>query len=191
MKKLSLRLVGQATVLVLCFCRPVEASVIATVATNNLGSGEFQYDFAIDNRTGTVPIAGLLIEGGGTIFSLDLSSAVGAPAGWDFLSPLPPFDDLLSYFALATVSNIPIGGSLGGFTFQSTRNPSTLAGIDVVLVGSDSSQVPYRITPEPATVAMVFLAAGAVILDRRFLRSTRPTSVSSDEADLAGANPHP
>jgi hypothetical protein len=154
MKQPFLRAAGCAMALLLALCPLANAEAIVGISTVNLGGGEFQYDFSIDNTSGTVPIAGLLIEGGNTVFGLDLSSTIGAPAGWDFLSPLPPFDDLLSYFSLTPASDIPIGGSLSGFTFDSFTDPATLSVVSGVLVGDDSSQIPFHI-PEPAAVCLL------------------------------------
>jgi hypothetical protein len=182
---------GHLILLFLALCPLANAGVIVTYSTANLGGGTFQYNFAINNASGTIPVSGLLIEGGNSVFGLGPSSAIGAPSGWGFISPLPPFDDLLSYFSMAPASNISIGGSLTGFSFQSTTAPGILTEVDTIVVGSDSSQTPYKIVPEPATITVVFLAAGAAILGSRFLKSTKPTSVSSDETDLAGENPHP
>jgi hypothetical protein len=51
-------------------------------------------------------------------------------------------------------ADVPIGGSLGGFTFQSTTDPSTIGSIRSDLIGGTSgSQL-----PEPAT--MLLLGSG-------------------------------
>jgi hypothetical protein len=152
MKTATLRIAFYSLVVFLALCSIARASAFATYSTASLGGGLFQYDFAINNASGTIPTSGLLIEGGNSLFALDTSSAIGAPAGWEFLSPLPPFDDLLSYFSLSPATDIPVGASLDGFTFQSPTNPETLIEVDGILVGSNSSQIPFRITPEPATL---------------------------------------
>ena len=174
MRKLLLRAAGCLVTSILGFCGYANASTVSLSVTA-LSGGSFQYGFNINNTGGSVPMAGLLVEGGNTVFGLDLSSTISAPPGWEFLAPLPPFDDLLSYFSLASASDIPIGGSLNGFTFDSLTDPTSLSSVTVVLVGNDSSQFPITITPEPATMAMVFLAASSGILSRRFLRSMKPT----------------
>jgi hypothetical protein len=161
-----LRAAGYLIVLPLVLCPIAKADVFATLATTDLGGGEFQYDFTIHNTSGTIPISGLLIEGGNSVFGLDPSSTIGAPAGWDFLSPLPPFDDLLSYFSLTPATDVPIGGSLSGFTFDSTADPGFVFPLEVILVGSDSSQIPYIITPDPATVWLLGTILIAIAIRR-------------------------
>jgi hypothetical protein len=170
MKHLLLKAPVCAIAFFLVLCPFAKADVAVTFSTVNLGGGEFQYDFTIDNTSGTIPIAGLLIEGGNSIFGLDLSSIIGAPAGWGFLAPLPPFDDLLSYFSLTPAGDIPIGSSLSGFTFDSFTDPSSLSFVSGVLVGDDSSQIPFT-TPEPAAVyllATILIGIGIRIKAPRF-----------------------
>ena len=159
MKTTIARVVRYYVLGLLFLCPLARADVIATYATTDLGAGLFQYTFAIDNTTGTIPISGLLIEQGNSLFGVDTTSTISAPAGWGFLSPLPPFDDLLAYFPFSPATNIPIGSSLAGFAFDSLTDPSTLPPFDVILVGSDSSQTPYEITPEPN-----FLVLSAALL---------------------------
>jgi hypothetical protein len=157
MKTLMLRAARYciAVAVALALCPLAKGSVIVTYSTANLGGGTFQYNFTINNQSGAVADSGLLIEGGNSVFGLDPSSTIGAPTGWSFISPLPPFDDLLSYFSLTPATNLPIGGSLSGFTFQSLTDPEALTEVDTIVVGSDSSQMPVTITPEPTTVYIV------------------------------------
>src|SRR5260370_1395581 len=150
MRKVTLRVAGCAVVLILTICPSINAATV-TLSMTNVGGGLFQYAFTIN---------GLLVEGGNTVFGLDLSSTISAPAGWDFLAPLPPFDDLLSYFSLTSTTDVPIGASLDGFTFQSGTDPTSISSVTVVLVGNDSSHFPITLTPEPAPWTMVFLASG-------------------------------
>lgn len=178
MNKAILRPAGRAAILLPLLFGCAQASRIpVTYSASSLGAGIFQYDFTIDNAGGSIPIAGLLVERGNSVFGLDPSSTINAPPGWDFLSPLPPFDDLLSYFSLTPASDIPIGGSLGGFTFDSPTDPASISAIDVVLVGSDSSETPYTISPEPAAVYLLgifLIAAGAKTWRGRAGRSLPP-----------------
>ena len=82
-------------------------------------------------------------------------------------SPLPPLIDDLNYFSLASATDIPVDGSLGGFSFRSTTSPDTLDGNDFAVegIGSDSaSQIDLGIAqrlPEPS-LGVVLLAAGLV-----------------------------
>ena len=160
--------------LMFTLCQPAKAGPTGptvSLSTMNLGGGLFQYDFTIHNPSGPVPMAGLLVEGGNSVFGLDLSSTINAPAGWDFLSPLPPFDDLLSYFSLTPASDIPVGSSLGGLSFDSSTDPSSVSSVDVVVVGDDSEQFPYTVTPEPCTMTLLSLAGATVAIRRRWIES--------------------
>ena len=160
-----------AAALMLALCPCAVASTVG-YSTTDLGGGTFQYNFTINNTGGTVPLAGLLVENGNTLFGLDVGSAIGAPAGWDFLSPLPPFDDLLSYFSLTPATDVPIGGSLGGFTFDSTADPGSLPSFTVVLVGDNSAQFPITIQ-EPLTIVLMLPAALLIPPQLLFLRRRR------------------
>ena len=64
MKRLLLRAAGCSVALLLALYPLAKADATVTFTTLNLGGGQFQYDFTIDNTSGTIPIAGLLIEGG-------------------------------------------------------------------------------------------------------------------------------
>jgi hypothetical protein len=180
MKTATLRIALYSLVVFLALCSVARASAFATYSTTSLGGGIFQYNFAINNTSGTIPISGLLLQGGNSVFGLDPTSTISAPPGWNSLSPLPPFDDLLSYFSLTPATDVPIGGSLGGFTFQSTTGPGTLTEVDGVLVGSDGSQTPqtpFRITPEPATFypfVAVLIGVGMKIKRRRGAAQKQP-----------------
>jgi hypothetical protein len=157
MKTLMLRVARYfiAVAVALGFCAIAKAGVIVTYSTADLGGGLFQYNFTINNASGAIADSGLLIEGGNSVFGLGPSSTIGAPTGWSFISPLPPFDDLLSYFSLTPATNVPIGGSLSGFTFQSMTDPEALTEVDTIVVASDSSQMRVTITSEPTTVYIV------------------------------------
>ena len=162
---------GLAKIAALALAMACSAGAVSvTYSTTSLGGGLFDYDFQVNNSGGSIPIAGLLVEAGNTEFALDSSSTITAPPGWDFISPLPPFDDELSYFSLTSATDIPIGGSLGGLDFVSSTDPSTISEVDVILVGSDSSQTPYTIIPEPIGLSCLGAAAIGVAMIRRTRR---------------------
>lgn len=92
---------------------------------DDLGGGLFQYNLTLNNQFGD-PLGGLNILHGFSVFGLDDTSVIGTPAGWDFFAPLPPLVDELNWYSLTSATDVPIGGSLGGFSFQSTTGPVNL-----------------------------------------------------------------
>lgn len=139
----------------------VSALPVVQYSVTDLGGGLFEYDLVVDNDGGGEGLSGLNILHGGSVFGLDGTSTIGEPAGWSSFSPLPPLIDDLNYFSLSTGSDIPIDGSLGGFSFQSTTDPGTLSADDFAVegIGADSaSQIDLGIAqllPEPSTLALV------------------------------------
>jgi len=129
------------------------------IDVDNLGGGLFQYNLTLHNPF-SEPISGLNLLHGGSVFALDDASVIGAPAGWDFFTPLPPLVDELNYFSLDSASDVAIGGSLSGFFFRSTADPSTLPNdafaFDVIGAISGGQ------LPEPSTLGL--LAAALVVL---------------------------
>lgn len=147
--------------------RPSLATPTAVVTTMDLGMGLFEYNIIINNAGGPEPLQGLLLFNANTLFGLDGSSVIGAPqdvggnlaADWDFFPPEPPVVDQLSYFSLLPAGDIPIGGILGGFTFQSARDPQTvrLQDFDIDAVGSDTGgdiDIDVVVVPEPSTLIL-------------------------------------
>jgi hypothetical protein len=138
---------------------------VVTYTVDDLGGGLFQYDLLVDNDGG-VALSGLNVLHGGSVFGLDGSSTIGAPAGWSSFAPLPPLIDDLVYFSLAEASDIPADGSLGGFSFQSQTDPDTLSGDDFAVEGIDAAlatQIDLGVAmrvPEPALALL--LAAGCL-----------------------------
>jgi hypothetical protein len=130
-------------------------------STVALGGGLFEYDLTLSDPFDQ-PLSGLNILHANSVFGLDTTSTISAPAGWSFFPPLPPFIDELNYFTPFPSAFVPIGGSRAGFSFDSTTNPSTLGGqiaFDVI-GGTTGDQIPP--VPEPSTFSEV--ALGAVIL---------------------------
>jgi hypothetical protein len=156
---LSLSLEGQAGPMVL-------------FGVEDLGGGFFQYDLTLNNNGGVEPLSGLLVVNGGSVFGLDASSNIGAPqnvggnplADWSFISPFPPFVDILSYFSLDSAGDVPINGSLGAFFFQSSTNPSALSSGDFAVIGIGGitgNQIPLGnalFAPEPSSLLLAILA---------------------------------
>ena len=113
-----------AIMLMLAAWRPASATPLQ-FTVDNLGGGLFQYNLTL-NDPFSEPLSGLNILHANTVFGLDNTSVIGAPAGWDFFAPLPLVVDELNFFSLSPATDVPIGSSLGGFFFQSTTDPATL-----------------------------------------------------------------
>src|SRR5262249_36697626 len=100
-------------------------AAVLDFAAVDLGGGLFRYNLTLNNPFDQ-PLSGLDLLHAASAFGVADSSVIGAPIGWDFFAPLPSIVDELSYFSLSATTDVPIGGSLAGFTFQSTRDPSTV-----------------------------------------------------------------
>jgi hypothetical protein len=135
-----------------------------------LGGGLFQYSLTINNPADQ-PISGLNILDANSIFGLTPGSMITAPANWSFFAPDPALGvDELNFFSLDPLADVPIGGSLGGFTFQSTTNPSTVGNIRHDLIGGTSGTQ----TPEPATLFLLGTGlAGVAMKMRKRLKGAR------------------
>ncbi len=159
-------------------------AVAVYYTTSNLGGGLFQYDLTVDNTGGTEPIIGLTIVKGNSVFGLDSTSTIGAPqdiggdtsADWAYFAPGPP-PDSLDYFSPNSAADVPINGTLGGFFFVSSKNPSTLTGNDFEfdLIGGTSGgsifggggggivqPLPSSSVPEPETYLLIGI--GVVVM---------------------------
>ena len=160
--------------LLLLLPAPSRAGLIVT--TTALGGGVFQYDLTIANtdlinpNTGLPePIAGLNLLKGFSVFGLDSSSTITAPAGWMFFAPDPgiPLMNELNFFSLDPLFDVPIGVSLGGFSFESLTDPATLRRRDFAhdFVGGITFQ--NFSAPEPPVLTLVVLG---IALARGFRR---------------------
>jgi len=128
-------------------------------SVENLGGGLFQYNFTLQD-TFDQPLSGLNLFYGNSVFGLDDNSVISAPGGWGYFAPLPPTVNELNFFSLSAASDVPMGGALGDFSFQSTTDPATLTPGDLafdVIGGITGTQI-----PEPATGSLV--ALGALVL---------------------------
>ena len=138
---------------------PARAGFVTWSATD-LGGGLFEYDLTLHNPY-SVPVSGLNLLHANTEFGLDQFSMITAPPGWDFFAPLPPLVDELNYFSLSPANDVAPLGALGGFSFQSTRDPSTVtdsAFAADLINGLTGKQIPI---PEPNPE---FLAGGVLLV---------------------------
>ena len=144
-----------------------------TFTVDDLGGGLFQYNFTLTNIF-SEPISGLNLLHGNSAFGLDEASVIGAPEGWDFLAPLPSFVDELNYFSLSSASDIPIGEPLGGFFFQSTRDPATLRPGDLAfdVIGGISGR---QLVPEPSAGLLLATACVSLLGCHRYRKKTGVT----------------
>jgi len=136
---------------------PLSATTVE-FTTKDLG-GLFEYDLVLTNIFNQ-PLSGLDILHANSVFGLNASSVINTPPGWDFFPPLPPTVDELSFFSLSDSADVPIEGSLAGFSFDSTTNPSTLTGgiaFDVI-GGQSGTQI-----PEPGTLPLLAGGVGALL----------------------------
>jgi hypothetical protein len=143
------------------------AGPVVTVVPTGLGGGVFEYSLFVDNTTGLEPAEGLLLFNANTNFGLDSNSVIDAPLNWGFFPPSPPDTDQLSFFSFSSTADIPMGGTLGNFTFDSLRDPSTVSPSDFMidLVGSTSGSditTFVHIVPEPS--ALVLASTSALFL---------------------------
>lgn len=115
-------------------------AVTSFVRATVIGPGLFEYSIQIDNTEGPEPLQGVILFNPNIVFGLDDASVIGAPPGWDFFPPMPPVADLLTFFSLGLADDLPIGATLGGFTFQSSVNPGNLdvSKLQIDVVGSIS-----------------------------------------------------
>ena len=164
------------------------AGPIVLFTVDDLGAGVFQYNLIVDNTGGSEPLSGLTLLKGNSVFGLDDTSVIGAPenvggnpaADWSFLAPLPPLVDELNYFSLAPSADVLIDGSLRGFFFLSTTNPSTISRNDFAVEGIGAitaSQIDLgnaQLVPEPSTLVLLGSGlAGLISLRRKRLFKKR------------------
>ena len=147
------------------------ASPNVTFTTTPLGGGLFQYNLTLNDAGGSEPFSGLDILNANSVFGLTGGSTIGAPAGWSYFAPAPLVNEL-DYFSLSGASDIPVGGSLGGFSFVSATDPASIGFTFAVeaIGGTSSSQIPLPnavYMPEPSTGLLLAGALGGLGVARR------------------------
>jgi hypothetical protein len=139
------------------------SAIPMNITVDNLGGGLFQYNLTLNDEFGD-PLSGLNVLHGFSVFGLEDTSVIGAPAGWSFFAPLPPLVDELNWFSLSSATDVPIGGSLSGFFFQSTTDPATLKPGDFVfdvISGRTGLQLPI---PEQSNTGLLLTFGLASLL---------------------------
>jgi hypothetical protein len=155
-------IMNQNSIRMLGLCSLLTATALPTTldfTASDLGGGLFEYSLTVSNPISDT-VSGLDLINAYTAFGLDDTSTISAPAGWPFFAPLPPFVRELNFASLDASADIPIGGSLSGFSFVSATNPANLSGSawqHDLIAGSSGTQ-----TPEPAAVALV--GVGLILL---------------------------
>jgi hypothetical protein len=153
---------------------------IVTYTTLDLGGGVFLYQLSVDNTGGGEPLGGLEVLHGDTVFGLDGSSTIVAPPGWLYFAPVPGLVDDLDYFSLSSSTEIPVGGTLGGFSFESMRDPASLGPTDFAVegIGGDSAtqiDLGYaKNVPEPSCLVLLAAAMPGLFWVARRLGALRP-----------------
>jgi len=163
--------IAAALVLLLGGVSPASATPTLQIGVSG-GGPYYDYEMTLINTGGTEPLSGLNLLAANTIFGLDDTSTIMAPSGWDYFAPLPPTVDELNYFSLSGASDVPIGGSLGGFSFLSTSDPNAVDWDSVeadAIGGESSSQIPLQVVilPEPTTALLVAVGLALQAASRR------------------------
>ena len=154
---------------------PGSAAPTLEIQVTGMIGPDYVYEMTLHNDGGSEPLSGLNLLAAWTIFGLDDTSTIIAPSGWDYFAPLPPTVDELNYFSLSAGDDIPVGDSLGGFSFLSPTDPYTIdwSALEADAIGGTSStQVPLIITPEPTTGVLVAAALAVHAAIRRRGRSS-------------------
>ena len=163
-----------AVALLLGSASPGSATPYLQIGVTGMVGTDFVYEMTLYNDGGTEPLSGLNLLDAYTIFGLDDTSTITAPPGWDYFAPLPPSVDELNYFSLSGGDDVPVNGSLGGFTFLSSTNPNTLDYDSLqadAIGGTSSTQIPLIVTPEPTTGLLLAAALVVQAAARRRVRA--------------------
>ncbi len=152
------------------------ADPVVTYTTAPLLGGFFEYDMTVMNVGGTQPLSGLLVLNGSTAFDLGPGSTIGTPSGWSSALTAGP----LAYMSPSMSTDIPIGGTLSGFSFQSDTDPSTLVSGDFAVVGigsNTSAEIDLgdaqRVPEADISIAEIIMAVGVSLIIRRVQLSRR------------------
>jgi len=73
-------LAGALALVMLTLGSPAWATPMVTFTAAGLAGGVFRYDLTLSNQGGSEPLSGLLVLNGGSVFVLDNTSVIRAPA---------------------------------------------------------------------------------------------------------------
>jgi len=143
----------------ICFLMVTAAcasSATLDFSTTDLGGGLFRYDITLNNPFSQL-VSGLNLINANSLFGIDALSAIKSPPGWDFFAPIPGLVDELNFFSLDHASDVPVGGSVSGFGFESFTDPSRLGALRFDLISGST----FRQIPEPHGI---FLGGSTLVL---------------------------
>lgn len=164
------------TILTLALTVVATASVLAqgdipSGTISGSGSGPYTYDITFsDSASSTSPIGSIWYAWvPGQFFLPGTPSGASAPSGWT----ANIVANSIQFTANSAANDIPIGGSLSGFTYNASFSPSTLFGTansgksDAYMAGleTDAGEIFFvtQTVPEPSTLALLGIGAGALV----------------------------
>lgn len=175
--------IALATAFCALLANPASADLLATatISDSQIGPSEYQYDLTL-NDVGTTPIGTFWFAWvPGLNFMSATPTSVTSPSGWtDHLTTGPG----TAIQWLAGSNTLAAGGSLTGFSFDSTETPAQLAGFaappnqtfpvttSTVYSGAPFSDGGFQFVPSvvplPDTFSLLALGvAGSVLFARR------------------------
>lgn len=179
-----------ASTLLALLAMPASAALIATatIEASQISPSEYQYELTLNN-VGTTTIGTFWFAWvPGINFMTATPTNITAPAGWTANTPLEAGSTDAGIQWLAGSNQLAAGGSLTGFSFQSTETPAELAGFaspphqsfpvttSFVYSGAPFSDAGYKFVapvvssvPLPGTLGLLTagLMASGALLGRR------------------------
>ena len=155
---------------------------IASGTISGSGSGPYTYNLSFSDAPGSTSPIGSVWSGWipGFFYLPGVPTSASAPAGWT--ANLSGTLNSIQFTANSPANDIPIGGSLSGFSYHAAFSPAQLAaasnsGLSVAYSGGLFSDAGYTFTvqsvvvPEPSTLTLVVCGAiGLCLVGRRWLR---------------------
>ena len=153
---------------------------IASGTSSGSGSGpSYTYSLSFsDAPSSTSPIGSVWYAWvPGSFYLPGTPASASAPAGWTATVDA----NSVQFFANSAANDIPVGGSLSGFSYQATFSPAQLAaapnsGLSVAYAGGIQTDAGFTFTvqlapvPEPSTLTLLLCGAtGLYLIVRRRL----------------------